>query len=343
MAAMLCLSATAQQDPKTQYDAALAAFMAKNYPDAVQRLTALIAQFKDASPEVKKAFAPAHYTLGAAYFNAKDYDNTIKVFTDYKKQFPDGEHIANVIFSLANAYYAQKKYDLAIAELKLLEQGSPLENQALYMHGFILNEQKKYAEAVVPLQTIIAGGLNTSKEVDAALLLAATYTKLQQYDKAGQLLTNIKKNFQLVANKVRFNTLIIDLGDKLFADDLSRQAIDVYRVAQTRAELVAAQEATIAELKNRDEEQLELFRKTQDIKYVDASGQIRAQIVDAEAALKKIQEIKDFEPNLLLRLGRAYYECDRPWESLIVYDQLLAAFPEAKERPITTFGRILNI
>jgi tetratricopeptide (TPR) repeat protein len=341
--AVACLDAAAQQSPAEQYNAAMAAFLAKNYPAAVTGLNALIAQFKDASPEVKKTLAPAQYTLGAAYFNSKDYDNAIKAFSDYKKQFPDGEHIASVIFSLANAYYTQKKYDEAIVELKLLEHGSQMEGQALYLHGFILNEQKKFAEAAVPLEAIIANGLNTSKDIDAALLLASVYTKLQQYDKAGQLLTNIKKNFQLVANKVRFNTLIIDLGDKLFADGLSRQAIDVYRVAQTRSELIAAQEATIADLKNRDEEQLEMFRKTQDVKYVDASAAIRAQIVDAEAALKKIEGIKDFEPNLMLRLGRSYYECDRPWESLIVYDQLLANFPDAKERPITTFGRILAL
>jgi tetratricopeptide (TPR) repeat protein len=341
--AVMCLDAMAQQSPAEQYKAALAAFSQKNYTAAEQGLIALIAQFKDASPEVKKTLGPAQYTLGAAYFNSKDYDNAIKAFTDYKKQFPDGEHIANVVFSLANAYYAQKKYDEAIAELKLLEHGSVMEGQALYMHGFVLNEQKKFAEAAVPLEAIIANGLNTSKDIDAALLLASVYTKLQEYDKAGQLLTNIKKNFQLVANKVRFNSLIIDLGDKLFADGLSRQAIDVYRVAQTRAELIDAQETTIADLQNRDEEQLELFRKSQDIKYVDASAQIRAQIADADAALKKIEEVKDFEPNLLLRLGRSYYECDRPWESLIVYDQLLANFPDAKERAVTTFGRILAL
>ncbi|MGH8045607.1 MAG: tetratricopeptide repeat protein [Chthoniobacterales bacterium] len=340
---VLCLDAGAQAAPAEQYKAATDAFTAGNYPVAEQGLLALIEQFKDASPEVKKTLAPAYYTLGAAYFNTKDYDNAIKTFQDYKQKFPDGEHIASVIFSLANAYFAQKKYDEAIKELKYLEQGSPMQNQALYLHAIILNEQKKFTEAVVPLETIIADGLNTSKDIDAALLLASIYTKTQQYDKAGQLLTNIKKNFHLVANKVRFNTLIIDLGDKLFADTLSRQAIEVYRVAQTRAELIAAQEATIAELKSDDEEQLEMFRKTRDIKYVDASAQLRAQIADAEAALKKIGEIKDFEPNLLLRLGRAYYECDHPWEALIVYDQLLASFPDAKERPITTFGRILAL
>ena len=347
-AVLFSLGATAQvaqqgPDPAKQYADALASFGAGNYPEAAQKLVALIETFKDASDQVKLTLEPVYYTLGAAYFNAKDYDNTIKTYQDYKTKFKNGEHAGSVLYSLAASYYALKKYDEAIVELKLLEPYAPLRQKALYLHGFILNEQKKYAEAVEPLQAIIANGLNTSQDIDAALLLASIYTKLHQYDQAGHLLANIKKNFQLVANKVRFNSLIIDLGDKLFADGLPRQAIEVYRVAQTREELVKAQEATIARLKELEQQELVKFRQTGDVGYVESSVRLRGQITDANAALDNIKKVADFEPNLLLRLGRAYYECDRQWEALLVYEKLLEKFPDAKETELTTFGRILAL
>lgn len=329
------------EDPNiTLFKNGLAAFEKGDYNTAIQNLSAVI---KVLGGTPQPALEPAYFDLAVANYNLQNYPDAITAFKAYREKYPRGTRVQDATLSLANAYIGVKDYNGAISELQKLETVAGLRDQVLFLRASILVEQKKNADAISPLETLIAEGLKSSLQVRGALMLTSLYVERSAFAKANALIVNIQRNLALVDNILRFNGLIIDLGDKLLAQNCYPQALALYHLARSRKEVIQYQEQRIATQERQIEENKAKFRNSKDIADLLPNQMIYSAALDGRKMLEEIKTAPNFEPALLIRIARAYQQSDRAREASLVYQQIFDKYPESTEREPALFGLIATL
>jgi TolA-binding protein len=63
-----------------------------------------------------------------------------------------------------------------------------------------------------------------------------------------------------------------------------------------------------------------------------ANAEIKIRQEQAQALLAEFEKLPDYGPAVLFRMGKAYYDWNKKWEAIVVFERLLADLPDAKER-----------
>ena len=69
--------------------------------------------------------------------------------------------------------------------------------------------------------------------------------------------------------------------------------------------------------------------------------QLKETLEESKKMLEEFEKLPDFGPALLLRMARVFYDWEKRWESIVVYNRLLTRYPEAKEREAALFGEVI--
>ena len=154
------------------------------------------------------------------------------------------------------------------------------------------------------------------------------------------MMTVVQNNLDKVDNILRFNALIIELGDKLLTGGLPRQALSLYRFARTRKEAIDYQAGRLTVIERAIASNVEQFRSTKDRSYVEANQGLQETLQEGRKALEDVQKAPNFEPGLLFRMARAYQDTGKQWESILVNRRLVDKYPEATEREASYFSLI---
>ncbi len=329
------------EDPNVAiFKAGLAAFEKADYDNAIKNLTTVISNVGKATPVLEAAY----FDVAVANYNLQRYQEAATAFTNYRDKYPKGSRVLDATLSLANAYIGLKNYDKALVELQKIETIPAQREQVLFLRASILIEQKKNGDAIKPLEALTADGLKSAIQVRGALLLTSLYVERSAFGKANAMIAAIQRNLALVDNILRFNGLIIELGDKLLSRDCYPQALALYHLARSRNEVIQYQEQRIATNERQVEENKAKFRLSKDVADLLPNQLIYSALVDGKKALEEMKTAPNFEPALLIRIARAYQQNDRPQEASLVYQQIVDKYPgSTAEREPALFGLIATL
>lgn len=118
-------------------------------------------------------------------FNAQDFRGTASGMMGFLKKYPQSSLAGNAQFWVAESYYAMGDYVKAIAEYQILSEKYPTHpriREAIYKQGAGFQKLKKYPEAKLFYQKVIANYPNTPEALKAQARLA----RMETLDANGQ-------------------------------------------------------------------------------------------------------------------------------------------------------------
>ena len=339
LAALVRLNAQ-QSDLPQLFAQGMAAFQAGEYAKAAETLETL-ANKAEFTPQLE----PVFFTIGSAYFNAGNYSKAIAAFKNYQTKFPQGPHAGDVAFGLAQSNLLAKNYTEAAAQFGALEKDPKLREQALLAQATALKDAKKIDEAIAALEKLAGAELKTAMAVRGATMLAQLYVQKGAADKAVTTLTKIHEQLRLVDNIVELNATTVDLGDQLFQKKLFADALECYRAASPRDQILRMQTDRIAAMQREIEANLNAVRAdpSQVGLLGSANNQLKADIAKAQQQLAELQKLPDFTAAIYIRMARCFYEVDKKWEAIVVYQELLDRYANVPEREPALFGMIVSL
>lgn len=322
------------------YAQGMAAFQAGDYGHAAATLEALIAR-AEFSPQLE----PVYYTLGSAYFNVGDYKKAAAAFKNYQGKFPGGPRYVDAAFALAQCSLLNKDYPAAAAQFAALEKEPRFREQALFFAATALRENKKIDDAIAALERLVGAEPTKAIAMRGGMLLAQLYVEKGQAPKAIATITKLHRRLAMVDNIAELNAITIQLGDEMLNKKFYADALECYRAAYSREQIVRMQSQRITAMQRQVEEYLAASRTdaSQVTQLAGTVAQLRSDIARAQSAVSELEKAPNFTPALYIRMARCYYELDKKWEAVVVYQEIIDRYPEAKEREAALFGLIVSL
>jgi TolA-binding protein len=338
------IAPTLAQDEATQlaalYNGAMQAFQQSNWQGAVQALEKFIALITD--PKQQGALHPIYYTLGAAYFNMENYPKAIEVFETYLKKYPNAERALDVKLALAQSNLLSAQYDKAIKLYEQIEAIPEHREQALAAQVRAYKEMQKFDEAIRVLEKLVGEDIRTTAQANGAIDLAQLLSEKGKPQKAVVLLDKLETKTAIIENLVALNNVAVKLAEEFAEKELYKEAIQAYRAVRLRDEVLKFQTERIAMMERRMAENLksaagnpQLF-----VQMTQTNNMIKSVLVEAKTLLAEFEKLPDFAPALLVRMGKCWYDWDKKWEAIVVYDRVLDKYPAAREREAALFAKI---
>ncbi|MEY2538406.1 MAG: hypothetical protein QOG67_2146 [Verrucomicrobiota bacterium] len=349
LAAILSARGTfAQQNPANSaaadlaqlYSQGMGEFQAGDYVRAATDLEALLAK-AEFSPQLE----PAFFSLGSAYFNAADYKKAMTAFKNYQAKFPNGAHLADAIFGMAQSNLLTKNYGDASSQFALLEKDPRYRDQVLYFGATASKEGGKVDQAVSTLEKLAGGELKSAIGVRGAVLLAQLYSQKGKSDKIIPLIKKLHERIGLVENIVELNAMSVELGDQLYAKNFFGDALECYRAAYPREQIVRLQTDRLTAMQKMIDDNLATARidPSQFGQLAAANNQIKSDIARTRSLLEEFEKLPSITPAIYIRMARCFYETDRKWEAVVVYQEIIDRFQKIPEREPALFGLIVSL
>ncbi len=308
------------------FNKAVTSFGANDYQGAVSAINTLVANLPKDLPPADKAkldtgMEPIYFTLGAAYFNLKDYDKATVALKDYISRYPRGARVADATFSLAQASYFGKNYDEAAKAAATLENNREYREQALLLEGLAYKEAADVGKTIGALEKLTANGIKSPTVARGALLLLRAYAANKQPEKAFKILADLQANIGQVENVIDLNSTALEQGDAYLAENKFSEALTCYRAVRTKDEVIAIEKERIAALQER-------LRGIQNAMRADprnagslllVSRQVQDSVADDQKLLENFTKLPSFRSKLLYRMGRAFSGASDTWKSIVTY------------------------
>lgn len=327
------------------YKDGTAAFSAGDYRKAADSMKAVLAKASEGA-----ALESVYYTLGAALYNLPDYPGAIDALTKFRTKYPKGARFTDATYALAQAQLATKNYGEAIKLLATLESVPALRERALLLQAEALKADQKVDDAIVILKRLVGADPKSPLAVQGALLLVSYLAEKGDAAAAATMLTQLASRPALVNNAVQLNSVAIELGDRLAKEGKFPPALSAYRLARTREAVVDNQKRRVAVALRAAQANLEAIRANP-AQVAELAAQGADLRTDVEAARGQLEEAEKlparYDSALLLRMARCFGEMSRPWESIVIYRQIVdRAKPEggdAPEREPAFYGLIVSL
>jgi len=338
-------AANAQSDAlRKKYSDAMTAFQGGKWDESIKELGEIIqAVHPNPASPVEGVYEPLFYSYAAACFNLPDYVKALAAFTEFKQKFPNSTRIADVTLALAqcNALMEPKNLAESIKLFASLENIPSLHEQVVLAEANVLKLDGKTDEAIAKYEQMTGTGINTIPVCTGAITLAQLYVEKGEREKASALLEKIRQKQYLVANTLEFNRLLMSLGDRMADAEDYKTALNCYRFVMSREEILASQDQRIAMLKKQYDDALPASRLAgpRHDEAVARVNDLQNKIKDANAVAEAYGKMPDFRMGLLFRYARCYTEMKKTWETIVIYNELLA-LPGSPNREPALYGLI---
>ncbi|XHR27269.1 MAG: tetratricopeptide repeat protein [Chthoniobacteraceae bacterium] len=331
-------TAPAAEDVQQTYLSAMAAFQAGDYQKAAANLESALAQVT-ANSNVE----PLLLTLGAAYFNLKQYPQAVATFKKYLAKYPSGTRVQDARMSAIQSAFLAKDYETVAEICQRLKMNPATREEATLYEGLAYAEGKKPDAAVKTLDALLAANIATPIAARAALTLAQLYLEKSDLDRLIPLLEKIRDKAELLDNPAKLNTIAISAGDSLLKDQKPEKALSCYQTVFTPSEVTVSSQRRIAGLQKQLEENLAAIRRTpaRNLELVAANARLNAQISEQESFLVEFQKLPDYAPTLAIRLAACYYQMHKRWEAIVVYEDFLEKWKDDPNRNEVIFSLII--
>jgi len=249
------------------------------------------------------------FEQGAAAYGKQDYATTITRFEELLKTAQAGPALEPVYFTIANAKLRKGDTEGAVTAFQR------------YLQLYPTGAQADDAQALLAQALIKAG------RIPDAL---ATLARLQNGGGA-----------QGMDNYAALAGLTVEIADSLLDEKKAAEALALLQTVPDRTQIIERQGRRIRELEQLHRQAIgaagSLGAETTQAALRDTFA---ARLADAREVLKKVEENPAFDLPRLLRQGRAYLTLGQPWEAIVVYQEILARFPESPDRAYGLHGLI---
>ncbi len=328
--------APADDSPDALYASGLANFNAGRFAEAAAAFQQLTSVFGN-EPSMQSAMEGVFYALGSAYFNLGNYGEALTAYDEYLKRFPKAELRDEVLFRMASANFIQEDYDGALVTFKRVMDEFPnsaFAEDAAFQSALILRIQEKTADLMAALENFIAAYPNSELIPQARLYLARGYFDGGKLMEALEQIEQLPLTGNSLDHLVYANFLAIEIGDAAFDETNYDLALRAYRRVRTRAALTRIQTRLLAE---REAALADLQKQRMDPKQAAArfraERRLQSAIGLAKDAVKRLEDIPDYDGGLFHRIGRCFFSVDRFWEAIVAFSRVQkeATDPSIKE------------
>ena len=126
---------------------------------------------------------------------ARQFQEAIQVYGRHLNEFPGLPLNADVRLRLGECHQQLKQFDKAAAFFALIEKDKRFAARALYNRAQSLYQLKKYAEAIVPAERLLATVPNDANSQNTLLLLGRCRFELKQYEQAARMFQGLVETF----------------------------------------------------------------------------------------------------------------------------------------------------
>ena len=281
--------------------------------------------------KVNRPFPHVTFLEAACHFNLNAFDKAAAAFEVYVKEFPTGENVSAVKLGLGRAYLKINKVDEGVKMMKEAASGDPaIKGEA----GLLLAEHYKKANAIddalAILNNVIADGVRSAEQIQAALMAADIYVAKGDTEKAAQLLESVKGGGSASGeNVIQLNNIGLKLGDKMLEDKRFREALAAYQSVRRKSEVVRLQKERIGLI------------QTSINQNKGNKEELEAKIAADKGMLDELEKRTDYDASLYYRLGRCYFEMQRPYEAILAFDEIVQKFKDFPQRDKAMYGQIM--
>lgn len=262
--------------------------------------------------EGKPTSLDAVFKQGSEAYNRGDYDRSIVLFEDILKKAQPGPALEPIYFNIASAKLLKGDSAGAVEAFRAYLQ--------LYPVGAQLNDAR----------VGLTKALVAAKRMPEALAAINSLRGLRGHSGA-----------QGIDNYTSVLDLTLGLADSLLAEKRTSEALDLILASPLRAEVLQRQKTRIAELDRLYKQSLAVSATFGADSSVAANRDaLDIRLNNARQALKLVEAKTDFDIPRLLRQAQCYMELDQPWHATVVYNEILAHFPEAPDRTFALRGLI---
>ncbi len=307
---VLAASGQIQTSVREMREGAFKNFAMGEFEAAIPNLQMLIETLKD----VKTAQGLAeleviYYNLGLCYFLTGQFDPAEKTFIAYTKKYPYGARLASVFVYIGDSLrFAAKNPEAIKAYKAALAKFSYVPDIRTDIHAGIARcylAMDDWESARDPLREAFLCAPDFLRRNRAATLLVTSYLKTQQLDSLYPMIPFLLRRDSYASRSIVFNLAAMQAGDELFGDERYREALWIYRLVFPYEEVQLRTEAHLEYLKRLSEYEKRYLTDPRRLM------RIMEWIGDAEAELKSLAEIDNYDQDLFYRISRGYMEALR--------------------------------
>lgn len=279
--------------------------------------------------ENETAMEAVSFFLASAYLQEYQQSGNMDVlktavtsFEEYIQKFPSGPRKTIARLNLGDAYSDLKEYDKAIQAYAAIYND-------LSVSGSVRNDirsviAKTYLKTDAPekgmpyyVEAYERAILNEEAKAEAATWLLQAYLAKGEIDNIRPFFRDLTGRKAALFNP-KFNVTLIKAGDDLFERGNYDFAILFYEIVKKKEDIVAFYKGAVEELKT-----LLSYREPGS----EAAITVEKRLREAEANLKAVQGIREYDADVRWRSARVLLESERTWEALWSFYNLMLDYP----------------
>ena len=285
-------------------------FAQGEFESAIPDLQILIDTLKGAkNSQILAEMEVLYYNLGIAFFLTGQFAEAEKAFVTYCKKYPHGARTSLAFIYIADGLRFESKNEKAIkAYRKALSKFNYHPGLRTDIYAGIARcylAMDDWESARDPLHKAFRSAPDSMRRNRAATLLVTSFLKTQSLDKLYPIIPYILKRGSQASRSIVFNLSAMEAGDNLFADERYREALWLYRLVFPYEEVQIRTEKYLEYLKKRVEyEKQNMTDPRRLMRFMEWIG-------DAEAELKALENVDNYDQDLFFRISRGYMEALR--------------------------------
>jgi TolA-binding protein len=250
----------------------------------------------------------------------------IKGFEEYVEKYPNGPRKTIALLNLGDAYSDLKEYGNAISTYTKIyndprTSGSVRNDIRRVIAKTYLKTDKPEAGMAYYQEAYEQAILDEEAKAEAATWLLQAYLSKGDIDAILPYFNDLTGRKAALFNP-KFNVTLIKAGDQLFESGNYDFAILFYAIVKKKDDIVAFYEQAVEQLK------LALSYKS---KGSEEAISIEKRLREAEANLKAVKSIRDYDADVRWRTARVLLESQRTWEALWSFYNLMLDYPEHEQ------------
>lgn len=283
-----------------------------------------------------------HYLLVTALFNDAAYEKTVEQARAFLAQFQSSQFASEVTYALAQALFQTGRYEEAILEFKKAGANETWRDAACLGRALSAEKLGRLEEAITACEEATFLGIGSPKTCLAAIKLVGYYRRAKQTERARTLLGKCYKTPQMIDFAASVNASLLEMGDDLLAQGDADGALNLFRFARQRGELIEIQTGRQKSLLA----QIQAAETRQPSASAQALGRLadlKQQSAQVQESLQFLERTPDYDAQLFFRLGSAFFRLGKAWESIVAFDEILRLYPASSMRPRTLFALLVAL
>lgn len=278
-------------------------------------------------------------TAATARFQGRDYPRAAELAEAVEKLPAPATVLlgeARLIRGLSLAL--QEKYAAAVPVFKAAEEVPAFRDKALLYGAMSAAQAGQTGVAIETYGRLLAGSARDRDWGEAALALIELHLRAGNLADARRGLDLLRGKLDLVDNLAGLNLLSLQLGDAFLKRGDHDGALAAFRTVSARDILVAEQHRRNVVLERALSRLRGLVRPS--VTESDLIRRLAARLDQAKASLAQVEKIPGFDATLRYRLAIAFQERGCPWEAALLFEDLVARFPESSDRENAFLGLV---